>query len=74
VCSALLASLNVADVGTDSNNSPPKLVAWTWTDSCGGQNKNFRVLCFFQYLILTDKFPEAGHTYSDSDFGNIEVV
>jgi len=34
VCSALFASLNVADVGTDFSNSPSKLV--TWSDSCAG--------------------------------------
>ena len=79
VCSALLASLNVADVGTDSSNPPPKLAAWS--DSCAGQN--FKMLCFFQYLIpkgrfreIEHKFPEPGHTYldSDRDFGKIEVA
>ena len=79
VCSALLASLNVANVGTNSSNPPPKLVAWS--DSCDGQNKNFKMLCFFQYLILTGrfreiehKFPEPEHMYldSDCDFGKNE--
>lgn len=52
-----------------------------WTDSCGGQNKNFNVIAFYQYLILTKKFvlidhkfPEVGHSFldSDRDFGRIE--
>lgn len=52
-----------------------------WTDSCSGQNKNFLVLCLFQYLVgkgifktIDHKFPEVGHSYLDSDraFGRIE--
>jgi len=52
-----------------------------WSDSCGGQNKNFYVLCLWQYLILQGrfesiqhKFPEPGHTFvdSDRDFARIE--
>ena len=51
--------------------------------SCAGQNKNFKMLCFFQYLIPTGrfreiehKFPAPGHTYldSDRDFVKIEVA
>lgn len=54
-----------------------------WSDSCGGQNKNFFILCLYQYLILNNffkvidhKFPEVGHSYldSDRDFGRIEKV
>lgn len=52
-----------------------------WSDSCGGQNKNFYMLCLHEYLILKKlfrtvdhKFPEVGHSYldSDRDFGRIE--
>lgn len=52
-----------------------------WSDSCPGQNKNFNLICFYQYLILKGhfkiidhKFPEVGHSYldSDRDFGRIE--
>ena len=46
----------------------------TWSDSCGGQNKNFTVLRMWQYLILkgtftsiTHKFPVVGHSWNDSD-------
>lgn len=52
-----------------------------WSDSCSGQNKNFLIVCLYQYLIskgrfkvIDHKFPEVGHTYLDSDrhFGRIE--
>lgn len=52
-----------------------------WSDSCSGQNKNFLMVCLYQYLIykglfkvIDHKFPEVGHTYldSDRDFGRIE--
>lgn len=52
-----------------------------WSDSAGGQNKNFLMVYLYQYLILKGifsiidhKFPEVGHTYldSDRDFGRIE--
>lgn len=52
-----------------------------WTDSCAGQNKNFQMICLYQYLILKGfvktidhKFPEVGHSFldSDRDFGRIE--
>lgn len=54
-----------------------------WSDSCAGQNKNFNLIAFYQYLILhkyfdviDHKFPEVGHSYldSDRDFGRIEKV
>lgn len=54
-----------------------------WSDSCAGQNKNFNLICLYQYLILRGyfkiidhKFPEVGHSYldSDRDFGRIEKV
>lgn len=54
-----------------------------WSDSCAGQNKNFLIICFYQFLIskgifkvIEHKFPEVGHTYldSDRDFGRIEKV
>ncbi|CAH2003655.1 unnamed protein product [Acanthoscelides obtectus] len=52
-----------------------------WSDSCAGRNKNFLIICLYQYLIhkglfkiIDHKFPEVGHTYldSDRDFGRIE--
>lgn len=52
-----------------------------WSDSCSGQNKNYLIVCLYQYLIsrgrfkvIDHKFPEVGHTYLDSDrhFGRIE--
>jgi len=39
-----------------------------WSDSCSGQNKNFNVICLYQYMILKGlneiidhKFPVVGH-------------
>ena len=73
--SSLLAFLNVANI------ADTKLVAWS--DSCCGQNKNFGILCFWQYLLLSSRFqsiehkyPEPGHSYldSDRDFGKIEIA
>ncbi|KAI4469435.1 hypothetical protein MML48_1g07250 [Holotrichia oblita] len=54
-----------------------------WSDSCAGQNKNFQMISFYQYLVLKKKFsvidhkfPQVGHSYldSDRDFGRIEKV
>lgn len=61
----------------------PKKHLITWSDSCAGQNKNFNLIAFYQYLILhkyfeviDHKFPEVGHSYldSDRDLGRIEKV
>lgn len=45
-----------------------------WSDSAGGQNKNFYIVCLWHYLIksgtfkkIDHKFPEVGHTFIDSD-------
>ncbi|XP_050507501.1 uncharacterized protein LOC126885115 isoform X1 [Diabrotica virgifera virgifera] len=55
----------------------------TWSDSCGGQNKNFNLIILYQLMIfrgyfdkIDHKFPKVGHTYldSDRDFGRIEKV
>ena len=75
MCSSLLTFFNVTAIG----NEATKLVAWS--DSCGGQNKNFSVMSFWQCLILSKrfksvehKFPEPGHLYldCDRDFGKVE--
>jgi len=53
------------------------------SDSCCGQNKNFLLLSFWQYLLakkkfdcIEHKFPEPRHSYldSDTDFGHIELA
>ena len=51
-----------------------------WSDSCTGQNKNFFILCLWQYLISTKKFtiidhkfPESGHSFLDSDRDFLKV-
>jgi len=62
-----------------SNPQARHLVAWS--DSCGGQNKNFNVVAFWWYVIelnimdvIDHKFPVPGHTYMpvDADFARIE--
>ena len=56
-----------------------KLIAWS--DSCAGQNQNWNMICFWQYLIASGrievvdhKFPESGHSFldSDRDFAKVE--
>ena len=58
---------------------PKHLIAYS--DSCGGQNKNFYMICFWVYVVLKGlfecvdhKFLTPGHTYlpSDRDFALIE--
>lgn len=65
------------------NNIEPMKHLVAWSDSCAGQNKNFNLIAFYQYLILhkyfeiiDHKFPEVGHSYldSDRDFGRIEKL
>ena len=84
-------SENVASRGSDEVAScllnyvqslrvkPKHLIAYS--DSCGGQNKNFYMVCFWVYVILQGwfetvdhKFLTPGHTYlpSDRDFALIE--
>lgn len=79
VCSSLLTMLEYNNIFQDNTISHLIL----WTDSCAGQNKNFLIVCLYQYLILKGKFktidhkfPEVGHSYldSDRDFGRIEKV
>ena len=52
-----------------------------YSDSCGGQNKNFGMVSLWTYLVQTGrfdtidhKFPVSGHSFlpSDRDFGVIE--
>jgi hypothetical protein len=74
VASSILAFIDAANIPTGSH-----LIAWS--DSCCGQNKNFFIVCLWQYLVksgrfsvIDHKFPESGHSYMDSDrdFGHIE--
>ncbi|CAG9773378.1 unnamed protein product [Ceutorhynchus assimilis] len=76
-CSSLLYYIEIDETLRDKNH------LLIWSDSCAGQNKNFSMVCLYQYLILKGyfrcidhKFPEVGHTYldSDRDFGRIEKV
>ena len=71
--SALLTFFNTADIKEE--------VLLAWSDSCAGQNKNFYILCLWQYLVakkrfqvIHHKFPEPGHSYldSDRDFAHVE--
>lgn len=63
----------------EENKLSDHLVAWS--DSAGGQNKNFYIVCLWHYLIksgrfkkIDHKFPEVGHTFMDSDrdFATVE--
>lgn len=73
VGSSILAFLEASEI------KGGQLIAWS--DSCSRQNKNFYILCLWQYLIVTKrfdkshhKFPEPGHSYMDSDrdFAHVE--
>ena len=50
--SSLLAFIE--ETGLGRAGEPCRLI--TWCDSCAGQNKNFFILCLWQFLILTKKF------------------
>ena len=53
-----------------------------WSDSCGGQNKNFIITCMFLRLLdelpnikyISHRFPESGHSFlpNDRDFGVLQ--
>ena len=52
-----------------------------WSDSCSGQNKNFRMMCFWNYIVQIGMFDDVKHKFfvpghsmmdSDRDFGLIE--
>jgi len=84
-----------ADGGRGCSEVASCILAWTdilnisggnlvcWSDSCAGQNKNFFIICLWQYLVKTKKFdkidhkfPVSGHSYMDSDrdFSHIEKM
>jgi len=74
VCSCILTFMHAVNISSDDR-------VIFWSDSCAGQNKNFFVLCLWQYLVgghkvkcIDHKFPEPGHSYldSDRDFAHIE--
>ena len=64
------------------SNLPPHVAKLTcFSDSCFGQNKNFQMICFWNWQILTQRFRQVdhkflvrGHTYlsNDRDFSHIE--
>lgn len=75
VASSLLTATELDETLREKNH----LIVWS--DSCSGQNKNFQLVCLYQYMIskgyfktIDHKFPEVGHSYLDSDrhFGRIE--
>jgi len=64
-----------------SSSTKTELIAWS--DSCGGQNRNIKMVLTMlklvcdpslQYSIITQKFLESGHSFlpNDSDFSDIE--
>ena len=57
----------------------------TFSDSCGGQNRNVNMLCMWLHVVDSDdysyttvdqKFMTVGHSYlpNDRDFGSIETA
>ena len=64
------------------SNLPPQVVKLTcFSDSCFGQNKNFQMICFWNWQIINQRFRRVdhkflvrGHTYlpNDRDFSHIE--
>ena len=53
----------------------------SWSDACGGQNRNFPMACFWLRILaefdvndIIHRFPLSGHSYlpNDRDFGDIE--
>jgi len=78
VASSILAFIDASGISSDANGSGHFIA---WSDCCSGQNKNFFIICLWQYLVqsgkfklIDHKFPESGHSYMDSDrdFGHIE--
>ena len=64
-------------------SSATHLIAYS--DSCGGQNRNINLVCFwlyvvasseFAYTVIDHKFMLSGHSYlpNDRDFGGIETA
>lgn len=83
---------NVAKRGSDEiasimykhfkeNRPKPRQKLVVYTDNCGGQNKNWSIICLWQQLVnegwfqsIEHRFLVAGHTHlpSDRDFAIIE--
>ena len=64
-------------------NRTPATQLIAYSDSCGGQNRNINMVCFwmyvvasseFTYTVIDHKFMHSGHSYlpNDRDFGGIE--
>ena len=64
-------------------NPTPATHLIAYSDSCGGQNRNINMVCFWMYVVTNAEFPYAvidhkfmlsGHSYlpNDRDFGGIE--
>lgn len=63
------------------NGDEPINTLYAWSDSCGGQNRNFNVTCFWMRVIseyqidnVIHRFPIKGHSFlpNDRDFGDVE--
>lgn len=64
-------------------NNPTKTKIILWSDSCGGQNRNFKLVSLLMRLVqdptnhiqeVVQKFHIPGHSFlpNDTDFGHIE--
>lgn len=58
--------------------SPTTTHLITYSDGCGGQNRNIYLVCLWLHIItiVDQKFMLLGHSYlpNDRDFGNIELA
>ena len=59
ICSSILAFLNATDATQVTRVK-------TFSDSCGGQNRNKAIICFFMWLCDTRGFDSWDHTYMES--------
>ncbi len=68
---------------SDTNPSATHLI--TFSDSCGGQNRNVYLLSLWLYIVASEKYPfttidqkfmTVGHSYlpNDRDFGPVETA
>ena len=68
---------------TENPTTATRLI--TYSNSCGGQNRNMNMVCFWMYIVASSEFHFtvihhkimlSGHSYlpNDRDFGGIEAA
>ena len=69
----------------DMNLAPSVTHLITYSDSCGGQNRNINIVCLWLHIVacnylpittVDQKFMLSGHTFlpNDRDFGSVELA